>query len=424
MLTLALALALAQTPDHWLHRQPNLPRGPGYAFFEAFPLSGAGTTTACSTTAPTGAKGETLTFTRTGNATCSKKGLATTGIADGDLVVVSGNVARVEPDSDSVLGLRVEGSRQNVAVRSEEIDNASWVAFGEAGGTAASKGTANSGTAPDGTATADPVTFAATTATQGSFIYQSLGVLSSTAADTVFAKSTSGGCTIDVCEERAGLNSCTSCVISDSTWTRCQHLSTDAVAGARFLIIGNVSSRNGGTARSACTAYVWGAQSERSAAYATSYIPTVAAAVTRNADGPLTLASLALSPPWCMGATVSGVSSASLSFGERGVVEYADAWGLGARTNNQGSITRAGVGSVSSGTLAAPLARYSFSRNTGDTTVTVCTNSSCSAATSLAGATAASGTIQIGEASNTFSQPLTEGIVSRVKVDLSEAGCR
>jgi hypothetical protein len=67
-----------------------------YAFFEFAPASGAGMGTACACTTPTGAKGEALTFTRAGDATCSKQGLATTGIANGDLVACTGNQPRVE----------------------------------------------------------------------------------------------------------------------------------------------------------------------------------------------------------------------------------------------------------------------------------------------------------------------------------------
>ena len=84
-----------------------------YAYFEFAPASGAGMTAACACTTPTGAKGEAMTFTRTGAATCSKQGLATTGINDGDLVTcASDNQPRVEP-SGGVLGLRVESAKTN-----------------------------------------------------------------------------------------------------------------------------------------------------------------------------------------------------------------------------------------------------------------------------------------------------------------------
>ena len=256
-----------------------------YAFFEAFPASGAGTTTACSTTAPTGAKGEVLTFTRASSATCTKTasgGLATTGIADGDLVSMSSNVARVEYDSAGTLGLLVESSRTNVLLRSQEISNTVWTALGEGGGTAPTKVATDSTIAPDGTVTAETVTFAATSSTQGSFLYQSVGELTGVATHSDFLRAVSGSCTLDICETWNGTanTTCSSCTITDASWTRCGVTGGSGTGTSRFPIIGNVSSRNGGTARAACTAYIWGEQHEVGA-YATSYIPTTSAAVTR-----------------------------------------------------------------------------------------------------------------------------------------------
>ena len=131
MLALLVVLSLSQvTPDSRVTRVERVPGGrmeggrggvKAWAFFEAFPLGGAGTTAACSTTPPTGAKGEALTFARTGNATCTRTatgGLATSGIANGDLVVMSANQPRVEYDSAGTLGLLVESARTNSALRS------------------------------------------------------------------------------------------------------------------------------------------------------------------------------------------------------------------------------------------------------------------------------------------------------------------
>lgn len=128
-----LLLVLAQMPA-----MPGQPMGPvvsspatsrssaPLAFFEAFTSSGAGTFGACSTTPPTGARGETLTFVRASSATCSRVGLATTGIANGDLSTLTSNQPRVEPDADGVLGLRVEASRTNVLLRFIDLANAAW----------------------------------------------------------------------------------------------------------------------------------------------------------------------------------------------------------------------------------------------------------------------------------------------------------
>lgn len=121
MLTLALALTVAQYPAHWLQRQPNLPTS-SYALFEAFPSSGAGTTTACSTTAPTGAKGESLTFTRASVAECySNDGQTLTQMAVDKPAVSSGRV------DSTWLGIWTEPSRDNEAVYSRDLSQAAWV---------------------------------------------------------------------------------------------------------------------------------------------------------------------------------------------------------------------------------------------------------------------------------------------------------
>ena len=156
MLALVVALCAGQVlavpnPEGPIFSSPAL-TGSG-AFFEFAPASGAGMGTACACTTPTGAKGEALTFTRTGNATCSKQGLATTGIADGDLVVCTANQPRVE-SSGGVLGLRVEGARTNSVLRSQELDNAAWTLDFAGGGVIPTR-TANAATAPDGTPSAE-----------------------------------------------------------------------------------------------------------------------------------------------------------------------------------------------------------------------------------------------------------------------------
>lgn len=145
------------------NRRTRVWTGSQYAFFEAFPASGAGTSGACSTTAPTGAKGEALTFTRASNGTCTKTasgGLATTGIADGDLVVLGNNVSRVEYDSAGTLGLRAESGATNLLPRFDALTDAAWSDVG-------APSTVDGATDPFGATTGDTITDSSAVALEG-----------------------------------------------------------------------------------------------------------------------------------------------------------------------------------------------------------------------------------------------------------------
>lgn len=278
----------------------------GYAF-EFAPTSGAGMPSACSTTAPTGAKGEVLTFTRDSNATCSKKGLATTGIADGDLVVMSGNVARVEPDADGVLGLRVEGARTNAILRSQEFDDASWTKVTIS--IAAPTVTANAAVAPDGATTAERVQIAASTATaQVSVLRQSVtGATGSVRTCSVYIKGNgTSGTTYIYNTKAAGGSTPSTCAYVAGSWSRCSHTFTAGTDDG--CDIGTNTYLDIAPTQPAHDVFLWQADFEIGD-YATSPIPTVAAEVTRNAEAASFTLPSAIGPSFSLGVSMWWPSS-------------------------------------------------------------------------------------------------------------------
>ncbi|MDX2014180.1 MAG: hypothetical protein SFW67_28535 [Myxococcaceae bacterium] len=287
--------------------------GVSLAFFEAFPSSGAGTTGVCSTTAPTGAKGEALTFTRASTAICTKTasgGLATTGIANGDLVSVSSNVIRQEYDANGVLGVRVEESRTNDVLRSQELNNAAWLtsAVGVAGPTI----TADAAVAPDGTTTAERFEVPAVAGGQESVRYQTLGSIGSTRATSIYVKGNGSSGSIQVIHFGPG-GACTVCAYNSTTWTRCVY--AGVTGGAGNVGFGSSATAGGcglGAANGAIDAFIWQAQGELGA-FATSPIPTTSASVTRSAeDARFVLSAITVTAPWSAAATTwlpAGIAS-------------------------------------------------------------------------------------------------------------------
>ena len=307
MLTLVIALALGQHLDQTSLGRQNPPfsevvrplrservlraggrSGPSLAFFEAFPASGAGTSGVCSTTAPTGARGEALTFSRGSTATCTKTasgGLATTGIANGDLVVLASNQPRVEYAANGTLGLLVESSRTNNVIQSQAIDNASWTKTGTV--IAAPTVTADFAVAPDGTTTADRIqTPACPTAGDESTV--SIGYVQTIATwdHTIYVRGTSGaGSTTLAVFNSGGGSARVTCNYVAGSWSRCELTFAHPSVSASLLYVG--CTRNaaigGNVDTGAADFLLWGVQAELGA-YATSYIPTTTVAVTRSAE--------------------------------------------------------------------------------------------------------------------------------------------
>lgn len=250
----------------------------GYAFFEAFPASGAGTSGVCSTTAPTGAKGETATVTRATSAMCQSTaagGMVSSGIANGDLALLSSGVARVEFDRNGVLGVRVEGQRTNVNIRSQEFDNAAWTLSSSAGKTGTR--TANFATAPDGTATADRLEFPVTTGpAEYSRIYSDITSAGGAGVCSVLVRGNGTSGTIPILTQGGATTA--NCNYVSTSWTRCGVSGTFAASDHCYI----GASGNAGLV-SAQDIVVWQADAQLGA-LTLSPIPTAGVSATRNAD--------------------------------------------------------------------------------------------------------------------------------------------
>lgn len=246
--------------------------GAGFAFFEAFPISGAGTVSACSSTSPTGAKGETLTTARASGATCNSNpagGTLTTGIPNATLVELGSNVPLQEYGVPGWLGVRSQLSRQNVLVRFIDYTNGAWADVGTP--------------TPTGSQTSP---FTGTYATSAVLYDDNDGAAFEGRTQTVTVSA--GVAHTMHCYVKAGtlnrarlsLDGTTVNItgLSSSTWSivSVTDASSSGVAIAAQVLNGDAAADTG--------TVIWGGCQVEAASDFTSIIPTVAAAVTRAAE--------------------------------------------------------------------------------------------------------------------------------------------
>ena len=172
------------------------------------------------------------------------------------------NIPRLDYSNGSCPSLLVEPQRTNLVTYSEQFDNADWT---KQSGVSV---TANQTISPDGTQNADLVVGGGS-----SGIFQSGKTVSTTVANTksVYLKGVSGGEVVRLQDPYQTLGY-TVCTLTTS-W---QRFTLSEVQSGGFAGLWVTLIPSGGI-------YIWGAQLEDST-YATSYIPTTSAAVTRNAD--------------------------------------------------------------------------------------------------------------------------------------------
>jgi hypothetical protein len=220
-----------------------------------------------------------ITFTRTTTATF----VGSNGLIQSAAI----NAPRFDfnPATLAPLGLLMEEQRVNLSLYSEQFDNAAWVKL-------RASITANATTSPDGTASADKLIDDGVSIGVG-FINQTITYTNVTHTFSFYAKAgevTSVTCYIVdtvgvVAASNATINLTNGLVTSGSAtvtdagngWYRIavSGLPSAGLGGARILLPADTATTNG--------FFIWGAQVE-AGAFATSYIPTVAATVTRAAD--------------------------------------------------------------------------------------------------------------------------------------------
>lgn len=161
------------------------------------------------------------------------------------------------PDA-TLKGYLTEGTRTNLLTYSEQFDNAAWT---KSNITA----TANSISSPDGTTTADTLTASSANGT----ILQTATSTSAAHTLSVWLKRKTGTGNVDLTLD------------GGTTWTT----KTITSSWARYDISQTLANPSSGIriATSGDKIYAWGAQLEQSS-FASSYIPTTTATVTRNAD--------------------------------------------------------------------------------------------------------------------------------------------
>lgn len=217
----------------------------------------------------------------------------------GVLQTAGNNVARFiyDPVSHASLGLRLTGARTNLALRSQQFDNASWTVIN--GSVSADGATAPDGTVsadkliPDGTATSHRISQGVTVANTSVYtqsVYAKAGeysflVMSGGPTNFVYFNLTTG-----VISSTLGTGITAATITSvGSGWYRCTlTYTTTSTSSSVQLYATSTNNASGNSTPNAAGdgtsgIFIWGAQVELGA-FASDYIATTTASATEAAD--------------------------------------------------------------------------------------------------------------------------------------------